>query len=85
VEAIYAAIRSLPSAQLIEAAALARQAGSVRSTNMVMVGAAAAHLPVQEKSLLTAIDELFSRKGEKVVEVNRKAFQMGKETAASAV
>jgi indolepyruvate ferredoxin oxidoreductase beta subunit len=85
VAGIYAAIRSLPSARLIEAAALARQAGSARSTNMVMVGAASAYLPVQEKSLFAAIDELFARKGERVVEVNRKAFQMGKETAASAV
>jgi indolepyruvate ferredoxin oxidoreductase beta subunit len=82
-ESIYAKIRALPSARLIEAAALARQAGSVRSTNMVMVGAASAYLPVEEKSLLAAIDELFSRKGEKVVQLNRKAFQMGRETAAS--
>ena len=43
------------------------------------------YLPVQGKSLLAAIDELFSRKGEKVVEINRKAFQIGKETAASLV
>jgi len=85
VEGICATIRGLPSAQLIEAAALAQQVGSARSTNMVMVGAASAHLPVQEKSLLAAIDELFSRKGEKVVEINRKAFQIGKETAALAV
>jgi len=85
VEGIYATIRALPSAQLIEAAVLAQQAGSVRSTNMVMVGAASTHLPVQGKSLLAAIDELFSRKGEKVVEINRKAFQIGKETAASLV
>ena len=84
-ESIYAKIRGLPSARLVEAAALAQQAGSARSTNMVMVGAASAYLPVQEKSLLAAIDELFSRKGEKVVQVNRKAFQMGKETAASTV
>jgi indolepyruvate ferredoxin oxidoreductase beta subunit len=82
-ESIYAKIRALPSARLIEAAALARQAGSARSTNMVMVGAASAYLPVEEKSLLAAIDELFSRKGEKIVQVNRKAFQMGRKTAVS--
>jgi indolepyruvate ferredoxin oxidoreductase beta subunit len=82
-ESIYAKIRALPSARLIEAAALARQAGSARSTNMVMVGAASAYLPVEEKSLLAAIDELFSRKGEKIVRVNRKAFHMGRETAVS--
>jgi len=84
-ESIYVKIRALPSARLVEAAVLARQAGATRSTNMVMVGAASAYLPVKEGSLLAAIDELFSRKGEKIVQVNRKAFQMGKETAASTV
>ena len=69
--------------RLIESAELARQAGSELSKNMVMVGAASAYLPVQEGSLLAAIEELFSQKGKKVVVVNRRAFQMGKATAAS--
>jgi indolepyruvate ferredoxin oxidoreductase beta subunit len=84
VETIYGKIRSLPLYRLIEAAELAKAAGSIRSTNMVMVGAAAAHLPVEEKYLLAAIEELFSRKGEKVVEANRLAFKKGREAAASA-
>ena len=69
---------------MIEAASLAQQAGSARSTNMVMVGAASAHLPVHEKSLLGAIDELFSKKGEKVVEVNKQAFSLGRESLQKA-
>ena len=52
---------------------------------MVMVGAASAYLPIREGNLLAAIEELFSRKGEKVVEVNRKAFQKGKDAAGSAL
>jgi indolepyruvate ferredoxin oxidoreductase beta subunit len=84
VETIYGKIRSLPLYRLIEAAGLAKAAGSIRSTNMVMVGAASAHLPVEEKYLLAAIEELFSRKGEKVVGANRLAFQKGREAAASA-
>ena len=84
-EGIYARIRSLPSGRLIGAAELAQAAGSARSTNMVMVGAASAYLPIREGNLLAAIEELFSRKGEKVVEVNRKAFQKGKDAAGSAL
>jgi indolepyruvate ferredoxin oxidoreductase beta subunit len=83
-EGIYARIRSLPSARLVGAADLAQAAGSARSTNMVMVGAASAYLPVEEKNLLAAIEELFSGKGKKVVETNRKAFQAGRDTAVSA-
>jgi indolepyruvate ferredoxin oxidoreductase beta subunit len=77
-EGIYAKIRALPSAHLIDASELAGQAGSGRSTNMVMVGAASIHLPVKEKSLLGAIEEVFSRKGDKVVEVNKEAFTLGR-------
>ena len=81
-EEIYARIRCLPSSRLIEAADLAREAGFARSTNMVMVGAASAYLPVEVKHLLEAIGELFSRKGEKVVETNRRAFEKGRDAAA---
>jgi indolepyruvate ferredoxin oxidoreductase beta subunit len=83
-EGIYQRIRTLPSSRLIHAADLAQAAGSARSTNMVMVGAASAYLPVEEKHLLAAMEELFSRKGEKVVKINSKAFQAGRDTAASA-
>jgi indolepyruvate ferredoxin oxidoreductase beta subunit len=84
-EGIYERIRTLPSSRLIEAAALAQTAGSARSTNMVMVGAASAYLPVEEKHLLAAIEVLFSRKGEKVVKINSNAFQAGRDTAVSAL
>jgi indolepyruvate ferredoxin oxidoreductase beta subunit len=83
-EGIYRRIRALPAFRLVEAADLARNAGSARATNMVMVGAASAYLPVEEENLLAAIEELFSRKGEKVVQTNRSAFQKGREAAASA-
>jgi len=83
-EEIYARIRCLPSSRLIEAADLAQEAGFARSTNMVMVGAASRYLPVEEKHLLAAIRELFSRKGAKVVETNRRAFQAGRDTVLSA-
>ena len=83
-EGIYDRIRSLPSSHLVGANDLAQEAGSARSTNMVMVGAASTFLPVEEKNLLAAIEELFARKGEKVVETNRTAFEKGRDAASSA-
>ncbi len=83
-EKIYSAIRALPRARLIEASALAREAGSSRSTNMVMVGAAAGYLPVKQESLLAAIEELFARKGKNVVETNLEAFRLGRQVSGSA-
>jgi indolepyruvate ferredoxin oxidoreductase beta subunit len=82
-EGIYGRIRSLPSSRLVQAAELAQEAGSARSTNMVMVGAASPYLPVEEEHLLGAIGELFLRKGEKIVAINRSAFRAGRDTAGS--
>ena len=79
-EGICERIRTLPSSYLIRAADLAQEAGSARCTNMVMVGAASAYLPVEETNLLAAIEELFSRKGKKVVEMNEAAFTLGRDS-----
>jgi indolepyruvate ferredoxin oxidoreductase beta subunit len=83
-EMLYAEIRRLPRHYLIEAAALAAEAGAARTTNMVMVGAASEFLPVRETSLLAAIDELFARKGESVVAANRAAFALGRKAVGAA-
>jgi indolepyruvate ferredoxin oxidoreductase beta subunit len=71
------------NAVLIEAERLAREAGSVRATNMVMVGAASHHLPVQVETIEHFIESLFARKGERVVATNLKAFLSGREAAAT--
>ncbi|MBN1835208.1 MAG: indolepyruvate oxidoreductase subunit beta [Spirochaetales bacterium] len=78
IERVYGELRRLPQHRLVEAAELAREAGSLRATNMVMVGAASGFLPLQEASLLAAIEERFAGKGESVVAVNRAAFALGR-------
>jgi indolepyruvate ferredoxin oxidoreductase beta subunit len=82
-EGILASIRTLPHAVVVDADQLARQAGSVQATNMVMVGAASQHLPVQVSTMEHFIESLFARKGAKVVASNLKAFQAGREAAAA--
>ena len=84
VEALYMEIRRLPNHRLIQAAALAAEAGAARATNMVMVGAASEFLPIRESSLLAAIDGLFARKGESVVAANRAAFALGRKAVSAA-
>lgn len=71
------------NAVLIEADRLAREAGSTRATNMVMVGAASHWLPVQVETIEHFIENLFARKGEKVVATNVRAFFAGREAAAA--
>ncbi len=79
---LLAQIRTLPGSVLVDSERLARQAGSARATNMVMVGAASHRLPVKVETIEHFIETIFAGKGEKVVETNLKAFRAGREAAA---
>jgi indolepyruvate ferredoxin oxidoreductase, beta subunit len=77
-DGVYVQIKKLPAFKIIDSNALAREAGSMLATNMVMVGAASAKLPIDDEVLETAIAEVFAAKGDHIVEVNLKAFRAGK-------
>jgi len=77
IDAVRAEIRRLPRYKLIDADGIAKAAGNPRAANIVLVGAAAALLPVPVSALESAIDEIFAKKGEAVVRANRKAFNDG--------
>ena len=81
---VLARIRTLPRAILIDAETLARQAGSARATNMVMVGAASPLLPVSFETIEHFVETIFAAKGGKVVEINLKALHAGRAAAAAA-
>ena len=85
VEEVLEQVRSLPRAVTVDAERLARQAGSVRAKNVVMIGAASQHLPIAAETLETCIREAFARKGERNVEINIDAFQLGRDAAAPAL
>jgi indolepyruvate ferredoxin oxidoreductase beta subunit len=74
-------IRALPHAIVVDAERLARKAGSVRATNMVMVGAAMSLLPIKPAILESTIRMIFLRKGDKVVDANLRALRAGREAA----
>jgi indolepyruvate ferredoxin oxidoreductase beta subunit len=83
IDGLLARIRALPRAILIETERLARQAGSARATNMVMVGAASHLLPVKLETIEHFVRTLFAAKGAKVVETNLKALAAGREAAVT--
>jgi indolepyruvate ferredoxin oxidoreductase beta subunit len=83
IDQVLAAIGRLPHAILIDAEKLARQAGSARATNMVMVGAASHLLPVAFDTIEHFVATLFASKGEKVVETNLKALHAGRSAATA--
>lgn len=79
IETIFEKIRTLPSYKIVESRSLAREAGSMLATNMVMVGAASKSLPIEISALEDAIKSVFSPKGDHIVEVNQRALHLGRE------
>jgi indolepyruvate ferredoxin oxidoreductase beta subunit len=75
-------IAAFPKARIVEAAAIAKEAGSAKSVNMVMVGAASPFLPVTSEILLQTIAEMFAGKAPAVTAANKKAFTLGRNAAA---
>lgn len=78
-EKIKIAYNNLKNAYLIDADKIAKEAGSPRCANIVMVGVASNLLFLKEESMLFFIEKLFERKGEKTINMNKKAFVSGKE------
>lgn len=66
---------------MIDAAALAREAGTAQCANIVMLGAASRHLGLTAEELLGAVRAVFSPRGERIVETNITAFRLGVEAA----
>ncbi|HAH86115.1 MAG: indolepyruvate oxidoreductase subunit beta [Armatimonadota bacterium] len=62
----------------IDALSLAREAGSIRSVNVCLLGALSAMLPIEEELWQSVITQRFKNKG---LEANLKAFQMGYQAA----
>ncbi|HBI80783.1 MAG TPA: indolepyruvate oxidoreductase subunit beta [Bacteroidales bacterium] len=62
----------------IDADAIAKEAGSSRSSNIVMLGAASPFIDIPFEKIEEGIRQLFGKKGEDVVELNLKAFRMGR-------
>ncbi len=75
-------IRSSGKSVIIDAEKLAKEAGTVKSQNMIMLGAASGFLILKEESLKSDIEALFVAHGPSVVEANLRAFDLGKNAAA---
>jgi len=82
-EALFAELASLPNVVQLDIEAVAKEAGSIRSANVVLLGMAAKYIEiVSADALRNAVATIFARKGEKIVDANLKAFDKGAEAAA---
>jgi len=79
IEEILKEIKKIKNHILIDADAIAKESGSSRSGNMVILGAASSHIDMSYSCLEEAVRKLFGRKGDEVVDVNLRALKAGRE------
>lgn len=78
-EALFTEIRRIENHVILDAFGIARELGSQKVSNMVMLGAASDYLGLEPERLEGALNTLFGRKGEEVVQLNIKALRAGKQ------
>jgi indolepyruvate ferredoxin oxidoreductase, beta subunit len=72
-------IEKFPRHIALDADQIAKDLGSARSANMVILGAASPYLGIDAENFEKAITEIFQRKGQEIVDVNISCFRAGKE------
>ena len=80
-EKVLQAVRKAPRSVVFDSEKLAKEAGTVKAQNIVLLGAASSFLILKEKTLLGTIETLFRGRGPTVLEANLKAFELGKKAA----
>jgi indolepyruvate ferredoxin oxidoreductase alpha subunit len=71
----------LPHKVILDVEQIAKDLGTSRSGNMVLLGAASPYLDIDFSRLENGIRQIFGRKGEEVIQANLKALRAGKEYA----
>jgi indolepyruvate ferredoxin oxidoreductase beta subunit len=74
--------KAFSGALVIDAASIAEnEVGNSRTMNMVIAGALSAFTPFKERDWLKALGEILSGPKAKLLEVNKKAFALGRKAA----
>jgi indolepyruvate ferredoxin oxidoreductase, beta subunit len=76
-EVLFGQIDQLPRKIAVDAETIAREAGSVKASNMVMLGVSAPFLDIPVKTLKMAIEAIFADKGQKIIDINLRSFDAG--------
>jgi indolepyruvate ferredoxin oxidoreductase beta subunit len=79
VESILDEIKKIKNNIIIDADQVAKEAGSVRAGNIVILGAASPFIEMPYPSLENALKQLFGPKGEEIVSINLKALKAGRD------
>lgn len=74
-------INKLPHKVVLNVDKVAKEAGSARVANIVLLGATIPFLEIDYTKIQDSIREIFQRKGDAIVEMNLKALAAGKDIA----
>lgn len=81
IEDVLKAVWDVPRNVTIDAEKVAKEQGSVKAANIVVLGAASPYLGLSFESLEKAIESIFAKKGKDMVNLNLKALAAGKNYA----
>jgi len=81
IEEILDAIKGIPHHIILDADVMAKDVGSVKAANIVVLGAATPFLGMDFENLEAAVEYIFKGKGEDIVNLNLTALRAGKEFA----
>lgn len=84
-EALLRELQSLPNVILLDVDTIAKDNSVARAVNIVLLGAASPILGLSHTRLEDGIRRIFERKGDAVVEMNLKAFNIGKQAAVKVI
>ena len=84
-DALFAELKKHRNLVLVDADKIAKECGTARAGNIVMLGAAAPFLDIQYDMLEFGIKKIFGRKGEEIVNINLKAFKAGVEVSEKVI
>lgn len=72
-------IKKVKNNLIVDADSIAREAGSGKAANIVMLGAASHFIELPLESIENAIRKLFGKKGQKIIDLNLKALHAGRD------
>ena len=81
---VLAGVRTAKRSIVVDSEKVAKEAGTVKAQNIVMLGAASPFLILKEESLRSLVESLFKPRGPVLVEANLKAFDLGRKAAGAA-
>lgn len=84
-ENLRAELNKLPHKIILNVNEVAKQTGSLRVANIVLLGATIPFLGINYEIIQDSVREIFQRKGEDIVALNLKALAAGKEIAEKSI